>query len=136
VRRDANLGAQRTDARSTRLPRMRTARRASGIAGCVPYFRSMDLINRLRAAVRGETSEDVERLIDEVAEALGERPVVATGGDCAGGEVVRGDVFLVDYDEAEENREYAHEMLAEAEACKAPDVVIESLRDIIAKNHS
>lgn len=100
----------------------------------------MDLIEKLRAALRAEMDggpvDDTDVVINEIAAALGARAVVCTGGDCAGGEVVRGDVLLVDYDEATENEEYAREVLAEAEDCQAPEVVIESLREIIAKHHS
>lgn len=109
-----------------------------GIAPCVTYLERMDLIEKLRAALRAERDggpvDDTDAVIAEISEALGQRAVVVTGGDTGIGEVLRGDVLHVDYDEAEENAEYAREMLAEAEECSAPGIVVESLREIVARH--
>ena len=58
-------------------------------------------------------------------------PVVVTGGDTAHGEVVRGDVLLIHYDEATENRDYAIEAFEAAHEHGAPAAVRRSLADIL-----
>lgn len=84
--------------------------------------------------IDAKTREEVESIIRNAGGInwpLYERPVVVTGGDTAHGEVVRGDVLLVHYDEATENPDYARDMLAEAERAHAPSNVIDSLVEII-----
>jgi hypothetical protein len=62
-------------------------------------------------------------------------PIIVTGGDTGIGETLRGEILHIDYDEAKESLDYAREMLAAADLAQAPDVVIESLVDIITDGH-
>lgn len=61
-------------------------------------------------------------------------PIVVTGGDTAHGEVVRGVVLLIHYDEAEDNPAYAEEMLEEAVIAAAPESVVTSLEEICERH--
>lgn len=72
-----------------------------------------------------------EHVAEHTAGADASIPVVVTGGDTAHGEVVRGEVLLIHYDDAAESLPYAEEMLREAQGANAPAAVIESLMEII-----
>jgi phage gp29-like protein len=62
-------------------------------------------------------------------------PVIVTGGETGCGEVLRGDILHIDYDEATQNETYALEALEDACAVKAHPNVIESLVEILKRNH-
>lgn len=62
-------------------------------------------------------------------------PIVVTDGDTAHGEIVRGDVLLIHYDEAAESKDYALDSLDAAKLADAPQAVIESLIDILVSDH-
>jgi hypothetical protein len=63
-------------------------------------------------------------------------PVIVTGGETGCGEVLRGDILHIDYDEATANKVYALEALEDACKARALQAVIESLTDILWESHS
>lgn len=62
-------------------------------------------------------------------------PVIVTGGETGCGEVLRGDILHIDYDEATENKVYALEALEDACKARALPAVVESLTDILWESH-
>lgn len=62
-------------------------------------------------------------------------PIIVTGGETGCGEVLRGDILHIDYDEAKEVLSYAIEALDSADKANAPAAVIESLVEIITEAH-
>ena len=97
------------------------------------FQRLRERCNRIVAAILSEDApaEETRGARDE----RNRRAIVVTGGDTAHGEVLRGDVLLIHYDEATANPDYAYEMLGEACFWNAPDVVIDSLREILREQH-